>query len=281
MNRPRSGFTLVELLVVIAIIGILIALLLPAVQAARESGRRISCQSNLHQLGVAAQNYHDTHTKLPPGRDNFSFSTHAYLLPFMEMKQLQKQINFNVLWSDPLNTFARTMPVPTLVCTSDVQERIPNSWAGTNYRANQGSGILWGLPPTNPSDSNYGMPEPDGVFYLNSYTSFGSIADGLTNTAMFSEHSKGDFNNGRSHVADTFFPQTRPNTADEAWAQCEAIDPNNLSFQRFSDVAPRGYTATTPRRSIFTSRRPTAAAACTRPAASPPPPRAAIPRVST
>jgi len=93
----RPGFTLVELLVVIAIIGILIALLLPAVQAAREAARRSQCTNNLKQIGLAVHNFHDTFRGLPPlthGAERFSFW--AYILPFMEQQQL-----FDTIDRDP------------------------------------------------------------------------------------------------------------------------------------------------------------------------------------
>src|SRR5262245_49008898 len=87
-SRPR-GFTLVELLVVIAIIGILVALLLPAIQAAREAARRAQCVNNLKQLGVAFQNYHDTHKRLPIGAYSCCNGTwQMYILPFIEEQQL-------------------------------------------------------------------------------------------------------------------------------------------------------------------------------------------------
>ena len=87
--RNRSGFTLVELLVVIAIIGILIALLLPAVQAAREAARRSQCQNNLKQLGLGLHNYHDVKGHFPIGADSVSqLSWRVYLLPYIEQDAL-------------------------------------------------------------------------------------------------------------------------------------------------------------------------------------------------
>src|SRR6188474_2683919 len=92
----RRAFTLVELLVVIAIIGVLVALLLPAVQAAREAARRMSCSNNLKQLSLALHNYEDTHKTLPPaGIDSNQMSWTVLLLPYMEQKPLYDQFNFN------------------------------------------------------------------------------------------------------------------------------------------------------------------------------------------
>jgi prepilin-type N-terminal cleavage/methylation domain-containing protein/prepilin-type processing-associated H-X9-DG protein len=115
----RRGFTLVELLVVIAIIGILVALLLPAVQAAREAARRMQCGNNLKQLGLALHNYHDTYKRLPhngglwPPHSNNSYdwsnaskgSVHVKLLPFMEQQPLFSQLNFAIAfpWGDTSN----------------------------------------------------------------------------------------------------------------------------------------------------------------------------------
>src|SRR5205085_2959674 len=111
----------------------------------------------------------------------------------------------------------------------------------------QGSGLLHGQPSTTPSDPNYGMPAPNGPFVPTLTVRLTEITDGTSNTAALSEHRVGDFNNAVSTPNDTFWPQTYPNTPDEAVAQCRAIDPNNLSFQRVSDVgAPwiQGYHST-------------------------------------
>ncbi len=101
----RTGFTLVELLVVIAIIGVLVALLLPAVQAAREAGRRSQCSNNLRQLGLAAHNFHDTYKKLPSSNRASTTSTvrssgFTFLLPFIEQKNIYDQYDLNKNWDD-------------------------------------------------------------------------------------------------------------------------------------------------------------------------------------
>src|SRR5688500_207828 len=102
-SRAKAGFTLVELLVVIAIIGILVALLLPAVQAAREAARRMSCGNNLKQIALSLQNYHDTYKVFPPGgvgSNNLANPNYAtwsiFILPFMEQQNLHSRYDFNV-----------------------------------------------------------------------------------------------------------------------------------------------------------------------------------------
>jgi prepilin-type N-terminal cleavage/methylation domain-containing protein len=131
--RAHHGFSLVELLVVIAIIGILIALLLPAVQAAREAGRRAHCSNNLRQLGVAAHQYHDTHKHLPPvigyypTTDHGAFGTyHFHLLPFLEQGNLYDRSLGSVPFPGgpitvhyPGNNKVYSQPVPTFLCPSD------------------------------------------------------------------------------------------------------------------------------------------------------------------
>src|SRR5687768_5107737 len=203
MSSRRAGFTLVELLVVIAIIGVLVALLLPAVQAAREAARRSQCSNQLKQFIIAAHNYHDTMLVFPAGRNRRDISPHAALLPYYEQTNVHNLVDYTKSWNHANNAAARSAKIAFFNCPSDPQNFVPAGYAGTSYRANQGSGVLWGQPPTNPSDPNFGMPGPNGIFYENSYLNMSAITDGTSNTAAFSEHQKGDFNQGMSTPADT------------------------------------------------------------------------------
>ncbi len=154
--RRRSAFTLVELLVVIAIIGVLVALLLPAVQAARAAGHRAQCSSNLRQLGLAAHLYHDTHNKFPPGVYQMSFSgaprfrgltLFVHLLPYLEQRNLaQSWDRVNPLTNTAGGFKSNTATVlPTLICPADVILENPvdsgsGRWYGlTSYGGNGGS----------------------------------------------------------------------------------------------------------------------------------------------
>ena len=167
MEEPvkRTAFTLVELLVVIAIIGILIGLLLPAINAAREAGRRAQCENNLKQLAFATLAYTDEHGAFPPactwigndpsnpagGKDNWVIM----ILPYTEYNPLYKQFNHNKPISDLSNAAARGTVIPTMLCPSDQYNRKPfnglsgqnsasmgNNWARGNYGANGSLGLL-------------------------------------------------------------------------------------------------------------------------------------------
>ncbi len=144
----RQAFTLVELLVVIAIIGILVALLLPAIQAAREAARRAQCTNNLKQMGIAAHNFHDTHKALPPSRIVEHQATWLYLiLPYMEDVQL------GTLWDISEGDFydqsyqVRTAQVPTYICPSQTHESLTvlhdlqNIGGHTHPAGDEGSGF--------------------------------------------------------------------------------------------------------------------------------------------
>ena len=136
--RGKFGFTLVELLVVIAVIGILVALLLPAVQAAREAARRMSCTNNLKQICLALHNYHDTYKVFPPSGiypqavTADSWSLQARILPFLEQANLQDLIDWNVSYA--LQTQVAQTRVPTYFCPSDPKDHARPDGAVTHHR---------------------------------------------------------------------------------------------------------------------------------------------------
>ena len=192
----RAGFTLVELLVVIAIIGVLISLLLPAVQQAREASRRAACANNLKQLGLALIEFHDANQHFPAGRGGpvpLVFSPQACLLPFVEQGGLYGEIDLTsspmnltiggVSYSGATNSTAAGQSVAILQCPSDpAAGQIPNSPYGTtNYAANTGSGTV----------NNGTLVSADGVFFLASCIGFANITDGSSHTAALSERMLG------------------------------------------------------------------------------------------
>jgi prepilin-type N-terminal cleavage/methylation domain-containing protein/prepilin-type processing-associated H-X9-DG protein len=195
MNR-RRGFTLIELLVVIAIIGVLIGLLLPAVQRIRESASRLSCSNNLHQIGVALQSYHDRNNGFPPGyvtqvaSDNSDLGPGwgwaAYLLDDIEQGNIKQQIHFDLQISDPANAAARVAVVPLYQCPS---ESASNTFTVVDANGN---------PICDVARSSYvamngvlGVSsdawDNNGAFIRNKSMRIRDIKDGLSNTLFVGE----------------------------------------------------------------------------------------------
>ncbi|MBI2823654.1 MAG: DUF1559 domain-containing protein [Planctomycetia bacterium] len=201
--ESRSAFTLVELLVVIAIIGVLIALLLPAVQAARSAARRTACKNNLKQIGLALSTYADVHGTFPAGWIGFDpvarlphpegatgWSWNALLLPYMEHGTVWSGlIHFDRPVADPVHQAARVTVLPMFQCPEDPGDRtfdaVLAELAAANYVGAFGTDDIddcTGMSPGSTCASN-------GVLFHNSGVRLAEITDGLSHTFVVGERS--------------------------------------------------------------------------------------------
>ncbi|MHC2069866.1 DUF1559 family PulG-like putative transporter [Bremerella sp. T1] len=208
--KQKRGFTLVELLVVIAIIGVLIALLLPAVQQAREAARRMQCSNNMKQLGIAFHNYHDTYGRFMMGGTQpsvtYPLGWVPRLFPFFEQGaryEAMEALNKDYLMTrSPYRSHNQDNPifgaVPNITCPSSPLGELAsdqpgvgnfpyqNIQGGLHYRGNGGSYDISYNPAADSSRPGYSS---SGIFYPESRTRFGDIVDGTTNTFLLGETS--------------------------------------------------------------------------------------------
>ena len=233
MKTRKNGFTLVELLVVIAIIGILIGMLLPAVQTVREAARRIDCGSKMRQMTLGMLNYESAHQNFPPGvrANSVAVGTRAlnwgcFILPFLEQEAIydilvEQSDNFsNPIWSDTANGDTAVNVLPIFLCPSDNSDvhnrkrfRTPDAIHGgsdlfharSNYIGVLGPRLRDFFPQVDDFedisftlkgeiDDLFTLNLP-GILYLNSEVTFGEISDGTSNTFIIGERDSANFPN--------------------------------------------------------------------------------------
>ena len=223
--HKKTGFTLVELLVVIAIIGILVALLLPAVQAAREAARRMKCTNNLKNLALGCHNYHDVHKTFPPGflrgtntsaaaKDHECWGWHVFLMPFIEMDAMYDQLDpasytleevcagANPAVPNPVNTMQTFIEV--FVCPSDDNEEIAHNnrhfgggiGSASNSLGNWRPGLTNYIGNRGVLDKPQDTRDCHGIFFYDSKIKISRVVDGTTNTFMIGERDTANCRSG-------------------------------------------------------------------------------------
>jgi len=209
--KGKTGFTLVELLVVIAIIGVLVALLLPAVQSAREAARRSQCTNNLKQHGLALHNFHDVNRRFPPGTANnmppfgtapgprWGASWMVYIMPGLEMNAIAEKWKWDVHYTDTNNraligdgATPASPQFPAFRCPSSALERTVSEQAAfamvVDYVGIAGSvNNFGGLTGIEQSTTPMGPSARNGVLYYNSKVNMAGITDGTSHTLLVSE----------------------------------------------------------------------------------------------
>lgn len=241
-SRRTGGFTLIELLVVISIIGILVGLLLPALQWSREAARRATCRNNLKQIGVALANYADVKGGLPPGYvSNYDFRGNdtgpgwgwgTMLLPFLEQQPLFNAASLETAIQDPTQQTVRLSALRVFLCPSDT---MTPTWTVTVGECWMFAGQVYSVsdPICDIASANYvgmfGTTEPgvdgNGIFSRNSFISYRDITDGTVNTIAVGERCRA-INSGRGQatwagsVTGATFYSCTPNPYDSDGGVC-------------------------------------------------------------
>ena len=219
-NSSRvSGFSLVELLVVITIIGILISLLLPAVQSAREAARRLSCLSNLRQIGVGLHNYHTIHECFPVGctdKGGKQFAWSVFLLPYIEQENVYQLLDLSAAYNAVPNRNATAHIISTYLCPStNRRERTRVGNATVDGCGCTDYGGVFGYRIT-------GMALANGVMIYNRSFSIAEIPDGTSNTmAVVEDSGRGSVMNGEWSNGENIFAVEQPiniEQYDEIWS---------------------------------------------------------------
>ncbi len=258
-TNKRRGFTLVELLVVIAIIGILMSLLLPAVQAAREAARRMACSNNLKNLGLALHHYHDDQRTFPPGAvgplgpafpQYFQLKHHGlgtYLLPYLEQDALSRQYRWDASWFDPLNQLVVNTQLKIWQCPSARVNRIQDGSLPTvapppepPFNGTAACGDYAGMGAVDAGLSLSGLIDPpggprderghyEGVFPINAARVLADIQDGTSHTILIAECAgRSQLWQGRKQVANIWLTGGPWASRNLLW--CRGTKPDGTGF---------------------------------------------------